>query len=87
MANVTTSTEPFLKHLRISKAWHVVLTAETDDFDEETTLDWQEEGFDTVYVPLGEGGDEYIRRLHAVADSETSINERYAIVGTDMFFL
>ena len=71
----------FFSHLRAAQTHHVFLTAETDDFDEATTADWQDEGFKVTYVPLGDGGNEYIRRLHDVARDVVGVSDRYAIIG------
>lgn len=78
----TPANEPFLKHLNVQKTPYLFLTAETDDFDEVTVQHWRDEGFVVGYVPLGNGGAEYVRRLHAVADQAVGVSEQYAIVGT-----
>lgn len=70
----------FFNQLNKTKIAHVILTAETEDFDEETTQQWMDEGFDCKYVPFLNGGNEYISRLHAVGDS-FGVSEYYAIVG------
>ncbi|KAL1303285.1 hypothetical protein AAFC00_006691 [Neodothiora populina] len=80
MATFTPVNEPFLKHLAVQKTPYIMLTAETDDFDDVTLQDWRDEGFVVTYVPLGNGGAEYTRRLHAVADQVVGISEHYAIV-------
>lgn len=58
----------------------MALCAETEDFDEEVIQAWQDEGFHTAYVPLLEGGDDFIKRLHTVGDN-FGVSEQYAIVG------
>jgi len=70
----------FFNSLNQTKTAHVLLTAETEDFDEETTQQWRDEGFNTAYVPLLNGGDEYINRVHATGDA-FGTSEYYAIVG------
>ena len=70
----------FFNSLNQTKTAHVLLTAETEDFDEETTQQWRDEGFNTAYVPLLNGGDEYINRVHNVGDA-FGVSEYYAIVG------
>lgn len=70
----------FFNSLNKSKIAHVALCAETEDFDEEVTQAWKDEGFHCVYVPLLEGGDDFIRRLHIVGD-QFGVNEQYAVVG------
>lgn len=77
----SSSNEPFFKHLHTSQTNHVLLTAETDDFDDEITRRWKDQGFQVIYVPFGDGGGEYIRRLHGVAGRSVGVSERYAIVG------
>jgi hypothetical protein len=72
--------EPFLKYLNVSKTPYIFLTAETDDFDEETIAAWEGEGFVTIYVPYGDGGREYVDRMHAAPDQELGLNDQYAIV-------
>ena len=68
-----------------SKIPHIVLAAETEDFDEEVTQQWREEGFDTAYVPLLNGGMEFVKRVHAAGDN-FGVGESYGIVGNDAQF-
>lgn len=56
------------------------ITAETDEFDTETLRNWQNEGFDIVYVPFENGGKDYISRINSVKDG-LGVGEQYAIVG------
>jgi hypothetical protein len=70
----------FFNSLNKTKVAHLILTAETEDFDEETTKQWQDEGFHTAYVPLLNGGHEYIKRIHNTADA-FGVGDYYAIVG------
>ena len=72
--------QSFFNHLNQTKVPHLVLTAETEDFDDEITRRWREEGFDTIYVPLMDGGDQYLQRVHRAGDSFGS-GEYYGIVG------
>ncbi|KAF2197152.1 dienelactone hydrolase [Delitschia confertaspora ATCC 74209] len=55
------------------------ITAEDEDFDEETIRAWREEGFYVQYLPLGKGGKQYVSMLHHLGDG-LGIGERYAIV-------
>ncbi|ORX95006.1 hypothetical protein BCR34DRAFT_498821 [Clohesyomyces aquaticus] len=55
------------------------ITAEDDEFDEETLRAWRDEGFLVKYVPMGKGGKTYVNTLHHLGDG-MSIGERYAIV-------
>lgn len=70
----------FFNSLNKSKLAHVILTAETEDFADEVTQQWQTEGFHTQYVALLSGGNDYIKRVHAMGDS-FGPSEQYAIVG------
>lgn len=56
------------------------ITAETEDFDNETLRSWQDEGFDVVYVPYEVGVKEYITRLRSVREG-LGVGENYAIIG------
>lgn len=73
----------FFNSLNQTKTPHVILTAETEDFDEETTQQWRDEGFDTKYVALLGGGNDYIARVHAAGDA-FGVSEYYAVVGNAM---
>ncbi|KAK0781923.1 hypothetical protein LTR75_014543 [Friedmanniomyces endolithicus] len=69
----------FFNLLNVTKNYNIVLTAETEDFDEETAQQWRDEGFRTVYVPLLNGGDQYITRVHREGDA-FGASEYYGIV-------
>ncbi|TFA98385.1 hypothetical protein CCMA1212_009887 [Trichoderma ghanense] len=56
------------------------ITAESDDFDPVTIAEWQAEGFDVQYLPMGNGGDEYLRKLKGLRGNETSTFETFGIV-------
>lgn len=56
------------------------MTAETEDFDPDVPQQWADEGFRTVYVPLLNGGNEFIQRVHAAGDG-FDVGEYYGIVG------
>ncbi|EMD00099.1 hypothetical protein BAUCODRAFT_102413 [Baudoinia panamericana UAMH 10762] len=72
----------FFNSLNKSKNLNIVLTAETEDFDEETTQQWRDEGFATKYVPLLDGGKEYVQRVHQAGDA-FGVSEYYGIVAFD----
>ncbi|KAG0158705.1 hypothetical protein PDIDSM_6224 [Penicillium digitatum] len=55
------------------------VTAETEDFDMETIRNWQEEGFDVLYLPYNGGGKDYARRLQSVKDG-LGVGENYAVI-------
>ncbi|KAL9106564.1 MAG: hypothetical protein Q9227_008410 [Pyrenula ochraceoflavens] len=57
----------------------VFVTAEDDDFDEDTLRAWQGEGFDVKYTPLGEGGSKYVKTLQSLGDS-LGVGGSFAIV-------
>lgn len=59
------------------------ITAETEDFDNETLRSWQDEGFDVVYVPYEVGVKEYITRLRSVREG-LGVGENYAIIGMSL---
>ena len=70
----------FFNQLNRTKIPHIVLAAETEDFDEELTQQFKDEGYDTAYVPLLNGGNDFIKRVHNVGDS-FGAGEYYGIVG------
>lgn len=72
--------QDFFNSLNKSRNYNVLLTAETEDFDEETAQQWRDEGFRTAYVPLLGGGNAYIKRVHEAGDS-FGVSEYYGIVG------
>lgn len=55
------------------------ITAEDDEFDMETMKAWRYEGFLVKYIPLGNGGKQYVNTLYKLGDG-MGIGERYAIV-------
>ncbi|KAK0756252.1 hypothetical protein N5P37_011167 [Trichoderma harzianum] len=56
------------------------LTAESDEFDAVTIAEWQAEGFDVEYLPMGNGGDEYLQKLRGLRGNEMSSFEIFGIV-------
>lgn len=70
----------FFNSLNKTNIPHIVLAAETEDFDEEVTQQWKDEGFDAAYVPLLNGGSEFIKRIHTIGDT-FGAGEYYGIVG------
>jgi hypothetical protein len=56
------------------------ITAETEEFDRDTLRNWQNEGFDIVYVPFNAGGKDYLSRINSVKEG-LGVGEQYAIVG------
>lgn len=57
-------------------------TAESDDFDAVTLAEWRNEGFDVEYVPMEDGGDEYVRKLERLAKRNLGPCETFGIIGT-----
>ncbi|KAJ5179024.1 hypothetical protein N7492_002234 [Penicillium capsulatum] len=57
----------------------VCITAETGEFDGETIQNWQDEGFDVIYLPLNGGGKDYESRLRGVKEG-LGVGENYAVV-------
>lgn len=58
----------------------VCITSETGEFDMQTIKNWQDEGFDVVYLPLDGGGKDYEGRLKGVREG-LGVGENYAIIG------
>lgn len=58
----------------------VCITAEDAEFDTETIRNWQDEGFDVVYLPFNNGGKEYENELKSVKDG-LGVGENYAVIG------
>lgn len=57
------------------------ITAESDDFDSLTISEWQAEGFDVEYLPMGAGGDEYVQKLRGLKGNQTTSFETFGIIG------
>ncbi|EMD94770.1 hypothetical protein COCC4DRAFT_203593 [Bipolaris maydis ATCC 48331] len=55
------------------------ITAEDAEFDVHTMKAWRDEGFVVEYIPMGNGGKQYVQTLHKLGEN-MSIGERYAIV-------
>jgi hypothetical protein len=60
------------------------VTAETENFDMETIKNWQDEGFDVLYIPYNGGGKEYGAKLQSVKDG-LGVGENYGVVGMRRF--
>jgi hypothetical protein len=82
------TTDMALQYLTTSQGWlsfshstpTLYVTAEDEDFDDDTLRAWRDEGF-VKYIPMGKGGKTYVNTLHHLGDG-MGIGERYAIVGT-----
>lgn len=72
----------FFNQLNKNKIPRLVICGETEDFDEECIKQFREEGFDTAYVPLLNGGNDFIQRIHRTGDS-FGVGEYYGIVGNE----
>ena len=59
---------------------HLVLTAESTDFDPVTIQNWKDEGYSVSYLPFDGSKKEYIHKLQHLADP-LQLGETYAIVG------
>ncbi|KAJ5819593.1 hypothetical protein N7474_005184 [Penicillium riverlandense] len=55
------------------------ITAETAEFDSEIIQNWQDEGFDVLYLPYNGGGKEYEAQLKSVKDG-LGVGENYAVI-------
>lgn len=75
----------FFNSLNKSKIAHVILTAESDDFAEEVTQQWRDEGFNVAYVPFGNGGKDFLARIKNTGDN-LGVGEQYAVVGNERPF-
>jgi hypothetical protein len=76
------------QHLMSNTGWlsfdpktpRLYITAESEEFDQELIQAWKEEGFDVVYVAMGESAKEFRAKLEHFADG-LSLGDRYGIVG------
>lgn len=59
---------------------HLVLTAESTDFDSVTIQNWKDEDYSVSYLPFDGSKKEYINKLHHLADP-LELGQKYAIVG------
>lgn len=57
------------------------ITSETSEFDAQTIKDWQDEGFDVVYLPLNGGGRDYEDKLRSIKEG-LGVGENYGVIGT-----
>lgn len=57
------------------------ITAEDNDFDIETVNEWQSEGFQVQYVPMGNGGEAYVNKLEKMGKKKLGPCETFGIVG------
>lgn len=60
----------------------LVVTSDTDDFDDEILSHFQEEGYQVTYMPYSGKKAEYNSQLEHLADP-LELGESYAIVGKD----
>jgi hypothetical protein len=72
----------FFNSLNKSKIVHVIIAGDSDDFSEEVTEQWLAEGFMVHYVPLGNGGKDFLARIKNAGDN-TGVGEQYAVVGNE----
>lgn len=56
------------------------ITAEDEEFDQETLKAWRDEGFEVAYIPMGQGGKGYVNTLQHLGD-KCSVGEGFGIVG------
>lgn len=68
------------RYSNASGRMRLCISAETPDFDTEILRNWRDEGFDVVYLPYNEGGNEYQKTLRSVKES-LGVGENYAIIG------
>ena len=72
----------FFNSLNKSKVVHIIIAGDSDDFSEEVTEQWAAEGFCVSYVPLGNGGKDFLARIKTAGDN-TGVGEQYAVVGNE----
>ncbi len=75
------STNGFLSNDFPHSPPRLYITAESDDFDALTLLEWKDEGFNVEYVPMKDGGREYAGRLDNLSRVGLGVGETYGIVG------
>lgn len=80
MLNFSESSSSFLSSDFPRNPPRLCLTAESDEFDEQTLQDWQAEGFDASYLPMGKGGEKYRESLDSLSRGLT-VGQSYAIIG------
>lgn len=63
-----------------SNVARLCISAETPDFDSVFLREWQDEGFEVVYIPYNGGGKEYEQQLRSVKEG-LGVGENYAVLG------
>lgn len=80
--NSTNHNDPnFLSDSFPRNAPKLYLTAESDTFDSVTLAEWRDEGFEVEYIPMGNGGDDYVEKLERLAKKKLGPCETFGIVG------
>jgi hypothetical protein len=69
----------FLYNSSLAKT-RVCITAETPDFDTAFIRQWQDEGFEVMYLPYNGGGKEYTSQLKSVKEG-LGVGVNYAVIG------
>lgn len=60
----------------------LIITAESDDFDQLTLAAWQDEGFLVEYLPMGDSGpDDYTHRLRELSTRKMGPCQTFGIIG------
>ncbi|PLN83224.1 dienelactone hydrolase [Aspergillus taichungensis] len=62
-----------------SNVARLCISAETPDFDSVFLREWQDEGFEVVYIPYNGGGKEYEQQLRSVKEG-LGVGENYAVL-------
>lgn len=57
------------------------VTAEDKDFDVQIINDWRNEGFLVEYVPMGNGGEQFVEKLERMGKKKLGPCETYGVVG------
>ncbi|GFF33890.1 hypothetical protein IFM51744_02265 [Aspergillus udagawae] len=68
----------FLYNSSLAKT-RICITAETPDFDTAFIRQWQDEGFEVMYLPYNDGGKEYTSQLKSVKEG-LGVGVNYAVI-------
>lgn len=80
--NSTTHRDPgFLSSDFPRSSPKLYLTSASDDFDELTLSEWQDEGFEVEFIPLGNSKEQYLDRLRGLSKEDLGPGETFGIVG------
>ncbi|CAN8099656.1 unnamed protein product [Discula destructiva] len=79
--NTTNHNDPhFLSDNFMRSPPRLLITAEDNDFDAQTLDEWRDEGFQVQYVPMGNGGEDYVNKLERIGKKKLGPCETFGIV-------